>query len=306
MASSATIPPLPSDPAAWDRARTAFAKSIMVDTPLASLAQDLDLPAWPVTSPDETPSAYIYLPYAQAVAALSARGLPPVQLGKLIAILEASNAFDQPFGDMMDDIAVPLVGAVDSDSPLFKNLVKLGLPEDFPLALSSLSPGTIELCRIEKVDTLGGFVAFAARLSQSVIVGGDFRDLLNALAEKDEAALARLLPLHPGKPGLHLAEAVALAASHLDAASRAAVVRNPDAVPAELRARVQRIVAYFGQEHAAMRDGVSAGLPLERLIEGAVSPELEPVVIALLLPHMPESARPVVKRSFFSRLFGRG
>jgi hypothetical protein len=83
-----------ADAATWDKARTAFAKSIMVDTPLASLAADLDVPPWPVTGPEETPASYIYLPYNQVVAALVARGLPPSQLGQLITILNETAAFD--------------------------------------------------------------------------------------------------------------------------------------------------------------------------------------------------------------------
>jgi len=34
----------------WDEVRSAFASSIMVDTALSSLAQNLDGPDWPVKS----------------------------------------------------------------------------------------------------------------------------------------------------------------------------------------------------------------------------------------------------------------
>lgn len=305
----ATTPPIPSDAAAWDKARAAFAKSILVDTPLASLAQDLDVPPWPVNSPDETPAAYIYLPYSQAVAALAARGLPPTQLGALITLLNDTNAFDQPFGDMMDDMQPPPAGAIDSESPLFKNLAKLGLEEDFPLGLSSLSAGTVELCRNENVDTLGGFVAFASRLSQSVIVGGDFRELLNALAQRDEATLARLLPFRPGATGLHLREALAQAARSLPPAKRAEIAAGRAAVPPELAARVSRLVAYFTAEHAELSAAVAAGTPAARVLTGLGEPELESVAAALLAPHLPPPPAPPPppakpKTSFFRRLFG--
>ncbi len=305
----ATTPIPPSDDAAWDKARAAFAQSPLLDTPLASLAVDLDLPPWPVNAPDETAASYIYLTHDQAVMALAARGLPPAQLGSLISLLNDTNAFDQPFGDMMEDIAAPAApGALDLDSPLHKNLEKLELPDDFPLALSALSAGTIQLCGIEKVDTLGGFVAFASRLSQAVIVGGDFRELLNALAQKDETGLARLLPLRPGATGLHLPEAVALAARELDPAARAAVVKNPSAAPAELRARVGRVVAYFARQHADLVAAVSAGSTLEREVAHLHDSSMEPVVTALLKAHVPALAAPPpepAKRSFFQRLFGR-
>lgn len=306
----ATIPPIPSDATAWDKARTAFAKSILVDTPLSSLAQDLDVPPWPVNSPDETPAAYIYLPYTQVVGALAARGLPPAQLGALITILNDTAAFDQPFGEMMDDLVSSPVEALDSESPLIKNLARLGLPEDFPLNLTVLSEPTIELCRNENVNTLGGFVGFASRLSQSVIVGGDFRTLLNALAQKDEASLARFLPLRPGAPGLHLREALVLAAAPLDAAARAAIVRIPSAAPSAVAVRVSRLVAYFAREHTALRESILAGEPATRFVAGLPDPALEPVILALLAPHLPAPVAPgpetkPVKLSFLQRLFGR-
>ncbi len=294
-----TIPPVPSNATAWDKARAAFAQSPLVNTPLASLALDLDLPPWPVNTPDETPAAYIHLPHHQAVVALTARGLPPAQLDHLISLLNDTNAFDQPFGDMVEHIAAP--GATDMDSPLHKNLKNLELPEDFPLAFSALSTGTIQLCSIENVDTLGGLVAFASRISQTVIFGGDFRELLNALAQKDEAGLARLLPLRPGATGLHLPEAVAFAARDLDVTARDAVIKAPAAAPAELRAQVGRIVSYFSKQHAALAAAVVADSTLEREVARLHNPILEPVVAALLSAHFPA---PKPKPSFFARLFG--
>jgi hypothetical protein len=298
-----TSSPVTADAATWDKARAAFAKSIMVDTPLASLAADLDVPPWPVNGPDETPASYIYLPYAQAVAALAARGLPPAQLGQLITILNETVAFDEPFGEMMD-IASLAPGQVDEGSPLHKNMARLELPADFPLVLSALSEGTVELCRLEKVDTLGQFVGFAARLSQSVIVGGDFRELLNALSHKDEETLARFLPFRPGAKGLHLLEGLALEARLLDAAARAAVAADPLSAPAAIRARVARLVAWFPAEHDALRAAATAGTSPAELVAPLADASLRPAVAGLLQPHLPPPPAPP-KRTFWSRLFGR-
>ena len=49
-------------------------------------------------------------------------------------------------------------------------------------------------------------------MAQNVIVGGDFRKLLNALSHVDEQAIAEVLPFRRGATGLHLIEALALAA----------------------------------------------------------------------------------------------
>ena len=45
----------------WDEVRSAFASSIMVNTALSSLAQNLDGPDWPVKGKDETPAKYVDL-----------------------------------------------------------------------------------------------------------------------------------------------------------------------------------------------------------------------------------------------------
>ena len=48
----------------------AFASSIMVDTQISSLAQNLDGDPWPVKSKEETPSIYIDLSYDEALELL--------------------------------------------------------------------------------------------------------------------------------------------------------------------------------------------------------------------------------------------
>jgi hypothetical protein len=159
---------------------------------------------------------------------------------------------------------------------------------------------------MEKVDTLGQFVGFAGRLSQSVIVGGDFRELLNALSHKDEETLARFLPFRPGAKGLHLLEALALEARLLDPAARAAVAVDPLSAPAAIRARVSRSVAWFPAELDALRAAFSAGTPVAQLVASLSDTALQPAVAGLLQPHLPPPTPPAPKRrSFWSRLLGR-
>jgi hypothetical protein len=47
-------------------------------------------------------------------------------------------------------------------------------------------------------------------MAENIVVGGDFRSLLNALANVDEAGIAQYIPFRPLATGLHLAEAVGL------------------------------------------------------------------------------------------------
>ena len=249
----------------WDQVRTAFASSIMVDTSISSLAQNLDAPDWPLKGKDETPAKYIDLTFDEVVELLQLKGQSPEQVDVLIGILKETLAFDNPFGDMVEQTAA----ASERDNPLLKNLQKLNIPENYPISLTALEPGTIEFCKLEKLSTLGEFGVFAQNMSQNVIVGGDFRKLLNALSHVDEGALAEVLPYRRGQKGLHLVEAVAQAA------------KSPDA-----SARVEMAVAWFRDDLAAMEKDVGAGGSLERHFVVLNNPALEKRAVELLRPHL--------------------
>ena len=92
--------PAKTTPKEWDEVRTAFATSIMVDTSLSSLAQNLDGPDWPIKGADETPAKYIDLSHEEVIEALTvdklATLLPRDQLGAIIA---ASLKKDEKFGE---------------------------------------------------------------------------------------------------------------------------------------------------------------------------------------------------------------
>jgi hypothetical protein len=191
----------------WDEVRKAFAESIMIDTQLSSLAQNLDGPDWPMKGKDETPAKYVDLTFGEVQEILVLKGQPTERFDQLISILRETLAFDNPFGEMVEQTAE----SAARDNPLLKSLAKLGIPGDFPVKLTALNADTQEFCRLEKLSTLQEFAVFAQGMSQSVIVGGDFRKLLNALSHVDEAALAEVLPFRRGAKGLHLVEALAQA-----------------------------------------------------------------------------------------------
>ena len=249
----------------WDEVRTAFATSIMVDTSLSSLAQNLDGPDWPIKGKDETPAKYIDLPFDEVVELLQLKGQSPERMDQLLSLLKETLAFDSPFGDMVEQTAA----ASERDNPLLKNMAKLNIPENFPIALTGLEPGTQEFCKLENLHTLGEFAVFAQNMSQNVIVGGDFRKLLNALSHVDEGALAEVLPFRRGQKGLHLVEAMAHAA------------RAPDGP-----ARAERATTWFRDEVAAMEKELSNGGSLERQFVVINNPALEKRAIELLRPHL--------------------
>lgn len=249
----------------WDEIRGAFASSIMVDTALNSLAQNLDGPEWPIKGKDETPAKYIDLTFDEAVELLQLKGQSPERVDQLISLLRETLAFDSPFGDMVEQTEA----ASARDNPLLRNLAKLGIPENYPITLTALEAGTLEFCKLEKLSTLGEFAVFAQSMSRNVIVGGDFRKLLNALSHVDEVALAEALPFRRGHKGLHLVEALAQSASAPDAAARAEIATT-----------------WFSEELAVIEKNLQAGGSLERQFVVLGNPDLEQRAAALLRPHL--------------------
>lgn len=248
----------------WDEVRSAFAASIMVDTSIDSLAQNLDVPEWPIKSREDTPARYVDYTFDEAVRFLNRKGQPPERLDDLVVILRETLAFDTPFGDMIEQGET----ASKLENPVLKNMAKLGIPENFPMELTSLGSDALEFCKLEHLTTLGEFAVASQNMSQNVIVGGDFRKLLNALSHVDEQALAEVLPFRAGHKGLHLVEAMAQAARGTDGPAKAALVTT-----------------WFRDDLAAMEKDVAAGGTIARHFVRIGNPELEKRAAALLKPH---------------------
>ena len=273
----------------WDELRIAFSTSIMVDVSLSSLAQNLDAPDWPIKGKDETPAKYIDLSYDEAVGLLQLKGQKPERIDQLIGILKETLAFDSPFGEMVAQSEASSA----KENQLLKNLAKLGIPENFPVTLTALEPGTLEFCKLEKLSTLGEFAVFAQGMSQNVIVGGDFKKLLNALSHVDEAALAEVLPFRRGVKGLHLAEALAQASRAPDAATRAEIATT-----------------WFRADMATIEKDVANGGALTRHFVVLGNADLEKRAANLLRPHLRLPAGRSVpveekKSGLFGWLFGK-
>lgn len=249
----------------WDQLRTAFASSLLVNTPLGSLAQNLDGLEWPIRGADETPAAYIDLGYDELVSTLSNRG-HPAAAELLMQILRETLAFDQPFGEMVQQTEA----SAARDNPLLRNLARLGIPENFPLELTSVDDSARQLCRLESITTIGEFAVFAQRLAQGVIIGGDLRRMLNALAHFDEATLAAIVPFRVGSTGVHLAEALAQAARS----------RTPEE-------QVARTLAWFSTEFATWREQAAKDRRfLPRQFSFLNDLRLEEHLSQLLAPHL--------------------
>lgn len=311
----------------WDKVRKAFATSIMVDTSLHSLAQNLEGEEWPINSKDDTPAKYIDLTLMEAVEMLAEKGYAPALIDQLASILRETLAFDQPFGDMVTQVAESSA----KDNTLLKNLGRLGVPESYPIDFTALEQETREFCKLEKLGTLGEFAVFAQTMSQSVIVGGDFRGLLNALAQSDEKALASFIPTRAGQKGIYLPEAIALhikrlpEAVRLCLANRAGMHLTPSqeqivkslshsdfaAAESDLKLRCSRLVAeVFKEQLAQLKEQAGQGLTLARYLTPLGDPQIEAIVSGQLSPFLQSNlgiraADSKRRPSFWARLFGR-
>lgn len=291
-------------PEQWDELRLAFHGSVMLEIPLSSLAQNIDGCTWELEGPDEKPSAYIDLDHAEVIARLRAKGMPAGMLDNLADILRNTLAFDDSFGDM-----VAIAGRVETD-PVARNLERLRIPDDFPIPLCAFTPATIEFCRRESIDTLAQFLDFSRRASRHLLIGGEFRDLLKAIAHIDEATLARLLPFRPKSTGLHLVESLALVVRPLPLEERMRLARDPASASPELLEQAGLRMRYFADSAQRLQAAIDAGSPMARLVVSLDDLSLEAAVAALLerllAPPKPAApaAQPAKPRGLLRRLFG--
>lgn len=303
----------------WNKVRAAFSSSILVETSLSSLAQNLEGVDWPIKGEDETPAGYIGLEFDEVKERLALSGQPPRMADHLIEILKETLAFDEPFGDML------MQGEQSAmrNNPLLKNLEKLGIPENFPIRLTALAPETLSFCRLESVSTLREFAFLAQRMAQSVIVGGDFRSLLNALSNIDEKALSHHLPFRAGAKGLHFIEGLAHAVRAQPAPVRAALRKRLNVslsaierdlaahvtsgqiagARAVLKERALDLSAWFLDECKELEQRIAGGEERFHLVAGLEDPALE-VIVADVLKSILGEKLVVVETGWFARLQG--
>jgi hypothetical protein len=305
------MPPLAprtrTTPEQWDELRLAFHGSVMLEIPLASLAQNINGCSWDLEGPDEKPSTYIDLTHAEVLARLRAREMPAGLIDNLADILRGTLAFDDSFGAMVE-----IAGRVETD-PVARNLERLRIPPEFPISLCAFTPATTEFCRREGIDTLAQFIDFSRRASRHLLIGGEFRDLLKAIAHIDEDTLARLLPFRPRSTGLHLVESLALVVRPLPLEERMRLAREPGTASPELIEQAALRMRHFADSTQRLRTAIAEGSPLARLVVSLDDLSLEAAVAALLgrllTPPPPAAPSPAPKpakpRGLLLRLLGK-
>lgn len=310
----------------WDEVRFGFATSLMVDTKLSALAQNLELDEWPLKGENETPSKYIDFSWDELNELPGLAGRPQ-RVDHLIHILIETQSFDDPFGDMVATVDA----AATKDDSLTKNLAHLGISPDYPLRLCGLSADTLEFCQAEDIQTIGGFANFSQNMAQNVIVGGDFRELLNAISSMDGHKLAKYIPYRPGSNGLHFPEAVGLLLNQLSDAERISLLKKfgfklsaSEAAKARLSKdqltqlediiveRIAELGEVFPEQVQEIYKSLQRGVKMERCFMTINDPEKEAICVPLARRYMTESASEFraalgqnERRGFFSRIFGR-
>jgi hypothetical protein len=206
----------------WESVRKRFMNSLMENTRLNNLAENADLPAWPIAGEDETPGKYIDFSWQEIEMLPEFAENHYANLKLLIRIMNETLAFDDPFGDMTDQSDA----VSEQDDTMQRTFAKLGIPADFPLQLSNLSADTKAFCTSQDFKTVAEFVNFIQHAVQNLVIKGDYRTFLNALANYDEAVIAKVLPLRPGEKGVHLQEGLRLSVETLTDEERIALLNQ--------------------------------------------------------------------------------
>lgn len=314
----------------WDEIRKKFRNSIMAETSLVSLAQNLDTKEWPHKGEDEKPSKYIDFNYDELLMLPEIAGSAD-KADHLIGILKETLAFDDPFGDMVAQVEEKSA----KENPILKTLARLGIPQNYPFMLANFSEGTRIVCANEGIKTIGEFATLGQQMSTKVVLGGDFRNALNALTHGDEEGIGKFLPYRKGTTGLHLPEAVGLIASSLPridqvslaraygaklSASDGAVTKTLTREQIEkhegmMRVTLNSTLDWFKEEKAALIKQIADGGSYERYfvvindpVREAIAVRLTSVALKDLIPPGSAAAQAAPeekKGGFFSKLFGR-
>lgn len=311
----------------WNEVRTAFLNSLMVDTPISSLAQNLELEeGWPIEGKDEVPSKYIGFSWEE-INLLPDLATQPGLIGLLINILRETMAFDDPFSEMADSVE----DTTKSDESITRTLNELKIPMDMPLDFSLLEEDTLDFCTGESVTTIGEFVSFSERLARSgLLLGGNLQGLLNALIVRDESMIAKYLPYRPQVKGVYLVEAFDILVRKLSDTERNSLLKrygstqidsnnlldskSVNELELKLLHQARKIARFFGSDMLEIYRLAGSGTSFESFFV-RLNDESKILISGTLLRKLLQSGKrsgarkqdPVhsKRRGFFARLFKR-
>lgn len=303
--------------AEWDHIRKRFYNSILNETEIAKLGQNVGI-SWPFKGGDETAAKYIDFEFEelQSVPGLVGK-MSRIKL--LMDILRETLAFDDPFGDMVDTVE----SESEEDDTFKRILEKMEIPRDYPAEFLHFSKDTEELLKNEEVDTLMECVQFGQKIARSAVIGGDLKSFLNSLAHKDEQSMAKHMPCRRGERGLHLAEAIGLICASLDTPTKLHLLQK-GGIPLteeEMRTldsasqldveasvkhsldKIARVAEWFADEVPALKEAFAEGGSPERYFISINDARIERMAVELSRMKLaPEEEK---KSGFLGRIFRR-
>ncbi len=291
----------------WSQLRAHFMSSMLMDTHLHKLAQNIGL-SWPLRESGETPSKYLDYSFEELPTAPGLDGQPQ-RLTLLLDILKETAAFDQPFQGMVETAPPPAKKKETTVQLLKRN----DIPPGYPVKFTGLSLATKDLCAAEGSVTLSDAIHFLQNLAQTVLVNGEVKQFLNALTHADTSALTRFLPIRAGSKGLHFAEAIALLIRSLPSGdyrllatahhgARTGPAPDCERIEEALCREIEHLFPWFHEEKSALAVLARSGEPIDRFFLHLNDPECEAIAKVLtlrLFPRPVEEARP---KSFMGKM----
>lgn len=289
----------PPTPEAWTRLRKQFENSAFIDTELNILAQNAGK-SWYFKGSDETPSKYLAFDLEELNSVPGLVGKKS-RVKRLIEILEATQAFDEPFAEMADAIKTD----IDADADPNRILLRMGINPDFPAALIHFNTESKKLLAEESLETLGHLLAYIDRNASQLELPSDCKALLNCLVHRDEIGAARYLPLRVGGKGLYLAESIGLIARDIPEPMQYAMLQkagielkeaetnvsegmDTDVFEKQLQQASSQIAfscSWFAEEAKVLREKVGSASETERFFVPLNHPHRERVAAVLARLH---------------------
>ncbi len=204
----------------WEEVRQLMEDSPMVNIKISSLAENVGM-SWPYSGADETPAKYVGMSWRMLTEHPTFVNRPE-RIQTLIDIFKETMAFDNPLVDMVEQTEK----AASQENEYNRVLNKLEIDGKYPVEMSNLERETKEFCTREKIHTIAEFIEATQRIAKNIIIGGDYRTFLNAVANADEAGIGKYLPFRKGAKGLHLEEAIGLGIDRLSQPQRLALMKR--------------------------------------------------------------------------------
>jgi hypothetical protein len=301
----------------WEHIRNRFYNSILNDTEIAKLGQNVGI-SWPFKGSDENASKYIEYDFEELKSVPGLVGKRS-RIKLLMDILRETLAFDDPFSDMVDTVE----SEGEEDVTFERILAKFEIPINYPVNFVHFEASTREMLAKEDVNTLIDAIHFAQKIAQNVVVGGDLKSFLNGLAHKDEQGITKHLPYRRGIRGLHLPEAIGLIARDLPEAAQLQLLAHGEVgltaeeqallakasslnVEASIKSAVEQVAKvsdWFTAEATELKQIFDTGGSPERYFIMINAPRRER--IALELAKLQLGIADKKKSGFLGKLFGR-